>query len=60
VEAGCQRGQGSPRAVEPGGWIIPKFSLRAAPLHRLKGEGIQFEWGEKQQASFESLKKSIV
>jgi hypothetical protein len=34
--------------------FIPKFSVRAAPLHRLKGKGIQFEWGEEQQVSFES------
>jgi hypothetical protein len=39
--------------------FIPKFSLRAATLHRLKGKGIQFEWGEKQQASFESLKTAL-
>jgi hypothetical protein len=39
--------------------FIPKFSLRAAPLHRLKGKGIQFEWGEEQQASFESLKIAL-
>jgi hypothetical protein len=39
--------------------FIPEFSLRAAPLHRLKGKGIQFEWGEEQQASFESLKGAL-
>jgi len=39
--------------------FIPKFSLRAAPLHRFKGKGIQFEWGEEQQASFESLKTAL-
>jgi len=39
--------------------FIPEFSLRAAPLHRLKGKGIYFEWREEQQASFESLKTAL-
>ena len=39
--------------------FIPEFSLRVAPLHRLKGKGIHFEWGEEQQASFESLKTAL-
>jgi hypothetical protein len=39
--------------------FIPEFSLRAAPLHRLKGKGIHFEWGEEQRVSFESLKTAL-
>jgi len=39
--------------------FIPEFSRRAAPLHRLKGNGIHFVWGEEQQTSFESLKAAL-
>ena len=39
--------------------FIPEFSLRAALLHGLKGQGIQFDWGEEQQALFESLKTAL-
>jgi hypothetical protein len=39
--------------------FIPEFSLRVSPLHSLKGKGIQFEWGEEQQAAFESLKTAL-
>jgi len=39
--------------------FIAEFSQQAAPLHRLKGKGIHFVWGEEQQASFESLKTAL-
>jgi hypothetical protein len=39
--------------------FIPDFSMKAAPLHSLKGEGIQFKWGEEHQASFDMLKKAL-
>ena len=35
--------------------FIPDFSMKAAPLHSLKGKGIQFKWGEEHQASFDML-----
>ena len=28
-------------------------------MHRLKGKGIQFVWGEEQQASFEIFKTAL-
>ena len=40
-------------------FFIPAFSQRASPLHRLKGKGIHFVWGEEQQASFEILKTAL-
>jgi len=39
--------------------FIPDFSSKAAPLHGLKGKGIQFKWGEEHQASFDMLKKAL-
>jgi len=39
--------------------FVPDFSMKAAPLHKLKGKGIQFKWEKEQQASFEMLKKAL-
>jgi hypothetical protein len=33
--------------------------MPAAPFHTLKGIGIQFKWGEEQQASFKTLKRAL-
>ena len=33
--------------------------MKAAPLHKLKGKGIQFKWEKEQQASFDMLKKAL-
>jgi hypothetical protein len=38
--------------------FIPDFSIKVAPLHSLKGKGIQFKCGEEHQASFDMLKKA--
>jgi hypothetical protein len=39
--------------------FIPDFSMKASPLHKLKGKGIQFKWGEEHQVSFDLLKKAL-
>ena len=33
--------------------------MKAAPLHKLKGKGIQFKWEKEHQASFDMLKKAL-
>jgi len=39
--------------------LFPNFHCELLHYNRLKGKGIQFEWGEEQQASFESLKTAL-
>jgi hypothetical protein len=40
--------------------FILEFSLRAAPLHRLKGMGIQFEWERSNRLRLRVLKEPCV
>jgi hypothetical protein len=39
--------------------FIPDFSMKAAPLHKFQGKGIQFKWEEEHQLSFDMLKKAL-
>jgi len=39
--------------------FIPEFSKKAAPLHKLKGKGVQFKWEEEHQVAFDVLKKAL-
>jgi transposase InsO family protein len=41
------------------GRFIEEFSNKAAPLHKLKGKGVKFMWGEEHQKAFEELKTAL-
>ena len=40
-------------------WFVEGFSLIAAPLTKLLRKGVPFNWTDKQQESFEKLKKVL-
>lgn len=39
--------------------FIPKFAELAAPLNYLRKKAVPFQWGDSQQAAFDSLKQAL-
>jgi len=46
--------------VQCSGKFISHFSFMASPLHGLTSSKVSFQYGGKQQKSFDILKKNIV
>lgn len=40
--------------------FVKKFANLAAPLVELLAKGVEFVWGEKQQAAFNALKQALM
>jgi hypothetical protein len=40
--------------------FIPNFSQITQPLNHLKRKGVQWTWGQEQEAAFQNLKKALV
>ena len=40
--------------------FVPKFSHVARPLNELTRKGVQFQWGQKEQFTFETLRAKLI
>ena len=42
------------------GRMLPSFSSLVQPLHELRKKDVTFDWGERQQAAFDKLLRSLL